>query len=114
MALKQSFARRYALRLVSREGWRGVGVRSARLPWGRVKPAAATLAPPGARAFQYFYPRLRGGLWRKSGRLRPKMTAATLAVCRVHPASLSLRRPNSFANCLASLGRFRGGRRCMT
>jgi hypothetical protein len=41
-------------------------------------PAAATLERPGARAFQYFYPKLRSGLWRKSGRLRPKMTAATV------------------------------------
>ncbi len=114
MALKQSFARRYALRLVSREGLRGVGVRSARPPSGRVKPADATLEPPGARAFQYFYPRLRSGLWRKSGRLRLKLTAATLAVCRVHPASLSLRRPNSFASCLASLGPLRAVRPSMT
>jgi hypothetical protein len=42
MTLKQSFARRYALRLVSREGFRGVGVRSARL-------LRAALNPPTQR-----------------------------------------------------------------
>jgi hypothetical protein len=58
----------------------------------------------------HFHPRLRSGLWRKSSRFRPKMTPAILAEYRADPASLSLRRPNSFASCSASHGPVRAVR----
>ena len=76
--------------------------------------AAATPEPLGVAAFRNFYPTLRSGLWRKSGRLHLKMAAAILTECRQRPASLSLWRPNSLASCFASLGPFRAVRPGMT